>query len=38
LDSNHPAAKFVFEPRINPLNICPLFVAAVFRPFKMKQF
>src|SRR3989304_5349293 len=37
-DSNHPAAKFVFEPSINSLNICPLFVPTVFRSFKMKQF
>ena len=37
-DSNHPTAEFVFEPSINPLNICPLFVTTVFRPFKMKQF
>ena len=37
-DSNHPAAKFVFEPSINSLNICPLFVPPAFRSLKMKQF
>ena len=37
-DLNHPTAKFIFEPRINSLNICPLFVPTVFRLFKMKQF
>src|SRR3990170_1404120 len=37
-DSNHPAAKFVFEPTINSLNTCPLVIPTILRSFKMKQF
>jgi len=37
-DLNHPATKFVLEPSIHSLDICPLFVATVFSRSKWSSY
>ena len=37
-DANHPTAKLIFEPPIDPLYICPFFIPVVFGQLKMDEF